>query len=170
MILILEARFYPHIADLLYASAEQVIRQANLSYDRLAVPGAFELPAALAFILERETKTDEAISSSHPQRGLSGVIALGCVIRGQTSHYDLVTQTATKGLEKVARQHLLPLGFGLLTCENHAQAIARAMPKPEGRDKGAEAAHACLAMIKLKQHHRQDTSLLTNHLFDSDMA
>jgi 6,7-dimethyl-8-ribityllumazine synthase len=140
-ILIVEAPYYAHIADLLGRGAVAALEAAGASYERLSVPGAFEIPAAIRFAAEamaRSTKTR-----------FDGYIALGCVIRGETTHYDYVCGESARGLQDLALNHQLAIGFGILTVENEAQALARA--DLARKNKGGEAANACLAMIALKQ-------------------
>lgn len=132
---IIEARFYTEIADAMVAGALAVLERAGASVERLAVPGAFELPAALRM----------AIDSGR----FHAFVALGCVIRGETSHYDIVCNEAARGLGNIARRHGLALGFGLLTCDTEAQAWDRADPKRQ--DKGGDAARAALDMLHLKR-------------------
>ncbi len=134
-ILIVEARYYADIADQLAAGAIAALEAAGANFDRVVVPGAFELPAAVAMAIARGR--------------YDGYVTLGCVIRGETSHYDLVCGEAARGLNDLAIAHRVPLGFGVLTCENGEQARRRADPK--GKDKGGEAARACLAMVALGQ-------------------
>jgi 6,7-dimethyl-8-ribityllumazine synthase len=132
-VLVVEARFYADIADQLATGATRALERAGATWDRVAVPGCFELPAAVAMAI--------------PTGRYDGVVALGCVIRGETSHYDLVCDETARGLNQIAVAHRLALGFGVLTCENGDQARRRA--DPGGKDKGGEAARACLAMIGL---------------------
>ena len=135
-ILIVEARYYPHISDELAKGAVTALEQKQARYERIAVPGSFEIPAAIRF----------AALSKNPY---DGYIALGCVIRGETSHYEHVCQETARGLQGLALEHRLAIGFGILTVENEAQALARAAV--DRKNKGGEAARACLAMIELKQ-------------------
>jgi len=135
-ILIVEARYYAHIADELIKGATAALDKAGVAYERLAVPGAFEIPAAIRL-------------ASKSTEGYAGYIALGCVIRGETSHYDLVCNECARGVQDLALHDGLAIGFGVLTVENEAQALARAMV--ERKNKGGEAANACLAMIELRK-------------------
>jgi len=137
-VLIVEARFYPAIADDLARGALAALAEAGAEVDRVTVPGAFEIPAAIAM----------AVDSGR----YDGYVALGCVIRGETSHYDLVCNEAARGVNELAVRHLVPIGFGVLTCENGEQARRRA--DPGQKNKGGEAARACLAMIGLAQRLR----------------
>jgi 6,7-dimethyl-8-ribityllumazine synthase len=138
-ILIVEARFYPDIADELVRGAVAVLERTGASYERVEVPGAFELPAAIRF----------AHSGRKGKKRFDGYVALGCVIRGETSHYDLVCSECARGLQSLALDHSLALGFGLLTCENREQALARAAVSIG--DKGGVAARACLDQLALKR-------------------
>jgi len=105
------------------------------------VPGAFEIPAAIRCALEARDKD--------PRRRFDGYVALGCVIRGETTHYDYVCAESARGLQSLALEHGIAIGFGILTVENEAQALARA--RIDRKDKGGEAARACLAMIDLRR-------------------
>ena len=134
-ILIVEGRFYPDVADALTSGAVAALEAAGASHERVTVPGAFEIPAAIGF----------AIGSG----AYDGYLALGCVIRGETSHYDYVCAESARGLADLALHRGAALGYGILTCETHDQAAMRAAV--EGRNKGGEVAEACLAMIALKQ-------------------
>lgn len=134
-VLIVEARFYPDIADELARGAEVALDAAGAAHDRVAVPGAFEIPAAIRFAIEG--------------RDYDGYVALGCVIRGETSHYDYVCGESARGLNDLALTHCAAIGYGILTCENQDQAMARA--SVGGRNKGGHVAEACLTMIALKE-------------------
>lgn len=137
-ILILEARFYEEIADMLAEGAIEVLEKENATYERMAVPGALEIPNAIQFAALRENDNK-----------FDGFIALGCVIRGETSHYDIVAGESARGLTDVALKHGLCIGNGILTCENREQANVRA--DKACKNKGAGAAHAALAMLKIKK-------------------
>ncbi len=137
-ILIVEARFYNHIADALLAGATHVLDEAGASYERVTVPGALEVPAAIAMALDAAKRAP-----------YDGVVALGCVIQGETYHFELVSNELARGLMDLSVDRQLPLGNGILTCDNEAQAKARATP--DSRNKGASAARAALAMIALKR-------------------
>jgi 6,7-dimethyl-8-ribityllumazine synthase len=139
-IMIVEAPYYRHIAEEMAKGAIQALDAAGASYERVVVPGAFEIPAAIRFAV--------AAAASNRHRGFDGFIALGCVIRGETTHYDYVCNESARGLQDLALRHDLAIGFGILTVENEAQALARA--RVEKKNKGGEAARACLAMIDLK--------------------
>jgi 6,7-dimethyl-8-ribityllumazine synthase len=141
-ILIIEARFYETIADELANGAIAELDAAGATYDRVAVPGALEIPQALA-----QAVAAGLIPASGPSGRYSGAVALGCVIRGETSHYDIVCNNANHWLMEIAIRNDVPVGNGILTVENEEQALARAQG---GRDsKGAEAARACLGLIEI---------------------
>ena len=138
-VLIVEARFYDHIADALMAGAQRVLDEAGATYETIAVPGALEVPAAIAFA------TDAAQKKRAPY---DGVVALGCVIQGETYHFELVSNESARGLMDLSLRGLA-IGNGILTVDNEAQALARS--STDGRNKGASAAKATLAMIALKR-------------------
>jgi 6,7-dimethyl-8-ribityllumazine synthase len=141
-VMIVEAPYYTHIADELAKGAIQALDQAGASYERVVVPGAFEIPAAISFAVEAKQKGFG--------RAFDGFITLGCVIRGETTHYDHICEESARGLQDLALRHNIAIGYGILTVENEAQALARA--KVDKKNKGGEAARACLAMIELKRH------------------
>jgi 6,7-dimethyl-8-ribityllumazine synthase len=138
-ILIVEARFYPDISDELLRGATAALGAAGATFDRVEVPGVFEIPAAIRMAV--------AATDSAPK--YDGYLALGCVIRGETTHYDIVANESARALQSLVCEFALALGFGVLTVENEAQAWARA--RVAEMNKGAEAARACLAMIDLKR-------------------
>jgi len=135
-VLIVEARFYEDIADELAAGAMAALEAAGMTVERIAVPGAFEIPAAIAM-------------AEAGQRSFDGYVALGCVIRGETTHYDYVCGESARGLQTLAVERRLAIGYGILTTENRMQAWARA-DRSQG-DKGAAAADACLQMMALRE-------------------
>lgn len=144
-IMIVEARFYPDIADHLFDGARRVLDDADASYDRFEVPGAFEIPAAIKY----------AIRSRHflnVRRRYDGYVALGSVIRGETTHYDYVCAESARGLMRLATEYTLALGYGILTCESREQALERA--RVDGKDKGGDAARTCLAMLRIKERFK----------------
>lgn len=144
-VLIVEARFYADIADEMANGAIAVLDQAGVAHDRIAVPGAFEVPAAIRFAL-RAMETHSATSN------YAGFIALGTVIRGDTDHYDHICRETSRALMDIAAELSVALGFGILTCETKEQAESRA---DIGRgNKGADAARACLRMMDLKKELR----------------
>ncbi len=140
-ILIVEARFYADIADELVRGTVEALDRASATYERIQVPGAFEIPAAIGMA----ARSMDVASG----RRYDGFVALGCVIRGETTHYDYVCQESARGLQDLACRHGLAIGYGILTVENADQAWARA--KVDRKNKGGDAAQACLAMIALRR-------------------
>lgn len=136
-ILIIEARFYEDIADQLMAGAIAAVEERGGTYRRIAVPGAMEIPQVVRY----------AVAASETGAGPSfdGYVALGCVIRGETTHYEHVCQESIGGLHVLALRHVLAVGTGILTCENRDQAWARAAV--DQGNKGAAAANAALDLI-----------------------
>jgi len=145
-VLVVEARFYPDIADELLQGAVQALEAAGATHERLSVPGAFEIPAAIAMAIAGQRL---AAPELEPPRAYDGFLALGCVIRGETTHYDYVCGESARGLMDLACREKIALGYGILTVENGKQAWARA--RVSEKNKGGDAAHACLAMIALKR-------------------
>jgi len=139
-LLIVEARFYDGLSDALLAGAKAALDEAGASYDVVTVPGALEIPAAISFAIDaaEEEGTD-----------YDGFVALGCVIRGETYHFDIVANESSRGLMMLAVDESLAIGNGILTVENEAQAWVRAR-RNEG-DKGGFAARAALTMIALRK-------------------
>lgn len=144
-ILIVEARFYEDIADAQLEGAVAAIEAAGASYERISVPGALEIPAAIRFAVE-------AMETQSGRRRYDGFVALGCVIRGETTHYDTVANESARALQDLALRHCLAIGNGILTVENDEQAWVRA--RITDKDKGGGAARACLDMIRLKRQFR----------------
>ena len=141
-ILIVEARFYKDIADELAKGAIAALIEAGVTYDRLEVPGAFELPAAIRMNMD-------AKNPDNGRRHYDGYIALGCVIRGETSHYDYVCGECARGLMDLSLEYSLAIGFGVLTVENQEQAWARA--SVDQLDKGRSVANAALRMVEVRR-------------------
>jgi 6,7-dimethyl-8-ribityllumazine synthase len=136
-VLLVEAPYYTHIAALLREGAERALAAAGVTFEAIQVPGAFEIPGAIGMA----ARTDR----------YDGFVALGCVIRGETTHYDHICESTAHGLQDLAVREGLAIGYGILTCENEAQALVRATPGGNGRDKGGESVQACLAMVELKR-------------------
>ena len=132
-VLIVEARFYPHLNDLLLAGARAAIEQAGHSHETITVPGALELPAAIALAAD--------------SGGFDAFVALGVVIRGETFHFEIVAGESARALMALSLDGLA-IGNGILTVEDEAQAIARA--DPAQGDKGGDAARAALSLMDLK--------------------
>jgi 6,7-dimethyl-8-ribityllumazine synthase len=133
-ILIVEARFYDHLNDLLLEGARAAIEAEGHSHETVTVPGALEVPAAIA--LAAETGRYDAF------------VALGVVIRGETYHFEIVSNESARGIMALTLDGLA-IGNGILTVEDEAQALARA--RPDEKNKGGEAAKAALAMMALRQ-------------------
>src|SRR5688572_13111144 len=132
-ILIVEARFYAHLNDMLLAGARAAIAAAGHQHKTVTVPGALEIPAAVALAAETGR--------------YDGFVAIGVVIRGETYHFEIVSNESARGLMALTMDGI-PIGNGILTVENEAQALTRA--KPTEKDKGGEAAKAAVAMLELK--------------------
>ena len=137
-VLIVEARFYEDITDELVKGSIQVLDAAGVEYDRISVPGAFEIPGAVRFAADSDRQYD-------------GYVALGCVIRGETSHYDYVCEESARGLQDLALNDRLAIGYGILTVENREQAWARCAV--DKYNKGAAVTEAALRMIELKKQY-----------------
>lgn len=133
-LLIVEARFYDHLNDLLLEGARAAIEEAGHSHETITVPGALEIPAAVALAAEGNA--------------YDGFVALGVVIRGETYHFEIVAGESARGLMALSLDGVA-IGNGILTVENEAQALARA--RRTEKDKGGEAAKAALAMLALKE-------------------
>jgi 6,7-dimethyl-8-ribityllumazine synthase len=132
-ILLVVAPYYKHITDPMVEGAVRYLKKDGATHEIVEVAGAFELPFAIA--------------TAHEAGGYDGYIALGCVIRGETSHYDHICTEVSRACQTLATDGGLVIGFGLLTVENEAQAIVRA--DPDRKDKGGEAAKACMMNLKL---------------------
>lgn len=139
-ILIVEARYYDEIADALLAGAKKALAEAGAQFDVISVPGALEIPTAIAIA------TDAAQRKRKPY---DGAVGLGCVIRGETIHFDIVSDLSAQGLMDLSVERRLPIGNGIITVENEAQAYARA--RVEDQDKGGGAVRAALALVDIKQ-------------------
>jgi 6,7-dimethyl-8-ribityllumazine synthase len=135
-ILLVESPYYAHIAAALRRGAERALAAVGAGHETISVPGSFEIPAAIGLAARATDRFD-------------GFVALGCVIRGETTHYDHICAESARGLQDLAVREGLAIGYGILTVENEAQALERA--SPEGRDHGGAAVRACLAIINLKQ-------------------
>jgi 6,7-dimethyl-8-ribityllumazine synthase len=133
-ILIVEARFYAHLNDLLLKGARAAIEAAGHEHETATVPGALEVPAAIALAAQTER--------------FDGFVALGVVIRGETYHFEIVAGESARAIMALTLDGLA-IGNGILTVENEALALARA--RPEEKDKGGEAARAALAMMALRE-------------------
>ena len=124
-LLLVEALFYEHIAADLRRGAERAVAEAGATCEVISVPGSFEVPVAIAMAAKAGARYD-------------GYIALGCVIRGETTHYDHICNETARAIQELGSRDGLAVGFGILTCEDEAQALVRASPAVDrgGRDQG----------------------------------
>jgi 6,7-dimethyl-8-ribityllumazine synthase len=136
-ILIVESRYYEEIAAMLLDGATRALDAAHAEHEVITVPGALEIPQAIALALDAQRET------------YAGVVALGCVIRGETSHYDIVAGESARALMDIGIGHGIPVGNGILTVDTLDQARKRAAP--DMGDKGGTAAAAALALVRLKR-------------------
>jgi 6,7-dimethyl-8-ribityllumazine synthase len=134
-VLIVTSRYYEKITLELEAGVEESLKAAGATYDIIEVPGAFEIPAAIRMAIDAAE--------------FDGFIGLGCVIRGETTHYDYVCQETARALMDISLLGT-PIGYGILTCENQDQAWVRADRKQ--KNKGKDIVDACVTMIGLSQH------------------
>ena len=137
-ILIVESRFYDHIATALLDGATAALDSARVQFSRITVSGALEIPPAV-------------LLAAQGDRGYDGYVALGCVIRGETFHFDIVAGESARGLMDLGLQHGLCVGNGILTVDNESQAEARA--RRDGGDKGGHAARASLSLIEVRNRY-----------------
>ena len=137
--LIVEARFYDDIQDALLEGAVAELKAAGLTHDVITVPGALEIPAAIAIALD---------AAERKGRPYHAVIALGCVIRGDTIHFEIVSMESSRALMDLAVERKVPLGNGIITVNTEEQAWARA--RPNELNKGGDAARAAVAMLRIK--------------------
>jgi 6,7-dimethyl-8-ribityllumazine synthase len=141
-IMVVEARFYADISDALFEGAERTLKKGGATLERFTVPGALEITGAIRLAVEaqREGKL---------KKPFDGYVALGCVIRGETTHYDSVCQESARGLTDLTTRFGICVGNGILTVENDEQAWARA--RVAEKDKGGGAAEAALALIEIRR-------------------
>jgi 6,7-dimethyl-8-ribityllumazine synthase len=139
-ILVVEARFYEAISDALLAGASKALDEARASWDSVVVPGALEIVPAIAIAVE---------AAERQKKPYDGAVALGCVIQGQTFHFDIVAMQSARALIDFSVEHRFPVGNAILTVDNEEQAWARAR-LTEG-DKGGDAVRAVLALIEIKR-------------------
>lgn len=138
-LLVVEARFYDELSDALLDGAKAALEAAGASYDVVTVPGALEIPAVISLALD---------AAEQDGSDYDGFVALGCVIRGETYHFEIVANESSRALMDLSVSESLAIGNGILTVENEAQAWARAR-RTEG-DKGGFAARAALRMIEIR--------------------
>jgi len=146
-VLIIEARFYEDIANELVRGATEAFRRQGIGFERVAVTGALEIPVALSMAI--------ASKMLGPKGRHGGCVALGCVIRGETSHYDIVASESARALMELGVSHAIPVGNGILTVDNREQAWARA--SVETGNKGASAAAACATLMELGSNFQRKT-------------
>ena len=139
-LLVIDSRFYEDISDELFLGAKLAIEKAGATLERMSVPGVLEIPAALSMALA---------AMEDGQVEYDGFVVLGCVIRGETTHYDIVAGESARAIMDMAVIEALAIGNGILTVENDAQAYARA--RVAEKNKGGAAAEAALAMIALRK-------------------
>ena len=142
-ILIVEARFYNDVADALLDGATHVLASAGTEYDQVTVPGCLEIPSAIAIAVD---------GAERRGRPYEGVVALGCVIRGETIHFEIVSMQSAQAIMDLSVKRVLPIGNGIITVNTDEQAWARA--RRTDLDKGGDAARATLAMVRLKRRMR----------------
>lgn len=139
-ILVVEARYYDDIADALLAGAKKALQEAGAQFDCISVPGSLEIPTAIAIALDAAQKK---------RRPYDGAVALGCVIRGETIHFEIVSHESARGLLDLSIARGIPIGNGIITVENEVQAKARA--GVDDQDKGGGAVRAALTLVGLKK-------------------
>ena len=139
-LLVVEAPYYADISDALWAGAQRALEAAQASVERISVPGALEIPAAIVLGIEAGKKY---------RQPFDGAIALGCVIRGETAHFDIVAGESARAIIDITTSRGFPVGNGILTVDTEAQAWERA--SPDRLDKGGDAARAALALIAIKR-------------------
>lgn len=133
--LIVEARYYDDVGDMLLAGAVRALQAVDATWDVVNVPGALEIPAAIRMLTRAGA--------------YAGAIALGCVIRGETYHFEIVSNESSRAIMDITVQDMLPVGNGILTVENEAQAVVRA--DPVQGDKGGDAARAAITLHHLRK-------------------
>jgi 6,7-dimethyl-8-ribityllumazine synthase len=139
-VLIVEARFYDDIQDALLEAAIEELNEAGVTHDVVTVPGCLEIPAAAAIAVE---------AAERAGRPYDGVVALGCVIRGETIHFEIVSMESARGLMDLSVAKRLPLGNGIITVNTEEQAWARA--RADDQNKGGDAARAAIVMMRIKR-------------------
>ena len=139
-VLIIISKYYKDISENLLKSAITFLEENSILFDVIEVPGALEIPQVLNFQVK---------NSNNFKFAYEGYIALGCVIKGETYHFEIVSNETNRGLMKIALKHFFPLGNGVITAYNYDQALKRSL------DKGKEAAQACYELIKIKNHNNK---------------
>ena len=144
-ILIVQSSYYQEVSDKLLQGALTVLNRSGITHEMLDVPGAFEIPAAISYAVK-------ALAFDPARRRFDGFVALGCIIKGETMHDEIVGQQSAWGIQEIMLRYALAVGYGILTCNSHEQAVKRA--EPEGFDRGGAAAEACLRMIEIKHLYK----------------
>ena len=144
-IMVVEGRFYDDIADHLLQGAKAVLGRVGATSIVYTVPGALEIPSAILYAMK-------SLNYDAGRRRFDGYIALGCVLKGQTMHHEIVGGESARGLQTLSLRHTLAIGNGILTCDTREQAMERA--DPVRLDRGGAAAEACLRLIELKHQFR----------------
>jgi 6,7-dimethyl-8-ribityllumazine synthase len=135
-VLIIEARFHENIGDMLVRGAKAALDEVNVPYEHVTVPGALEIPAVIACAADK----------------FDAFVALGCIIRGETYHFEVVSDESARGLGELAITKKLAIGNGIITAENYDQALVRA--NPDEKNKGREAVRAALTVLELKKRFK----------------
>jgi 6,7-dimethyl-8-ribityllumazine synthase len=144
-LLVVEGRYYNDIADLQLAGAKAVMDRVGASYEIITVPGALEIPSAMLYAVK-------GLDFDAVRRRFDGYVALGCILKGDTMHDQIVGLESARGLQELALRYVLAVGNGILTCNSHAQAIERADPAQQ--DRAGAAVEACLRQIEIKHQFR----------------
>jgi len=152
-ILIIEGRFYTDINDELVKGATSALDEAGYNYEHIIVPGALEIPVALSIAIKAKLVG--------PRQQHQGCVAIGCVIRGETSHYDIVANESARGLLQLSMDYAIPLGNAILTVDTGTQARVRAAHN--GKNKGGDAVNACLSLLRHRNEfaNRDRVTILT---------
>lgn len=140
-VMIIEARFYDHLADMLLAGAASTLEQAGVAWQKITVPGVLEIPAAVEMLVAAQQQGSIA--------PFDGFVVLGTAIRGESDHFGHVCTECMRGCNDLAIRHHLALGNGVLTVHNEQQALVRA--DPTRKNMGGQAARACLRMLEIKR-------------------
>ncbi len=143
-VLIVEARFHENVGDMLVRGAKQALDAAGATYEHITVPGALEIPGAIKLASERQNFT-----------AFHAYVALGCVIRGETYHFEIVSNESARGIGELTIKDSLCIGNGIITAENMAQALTRA--NPDEKNVGAGAARAALRLLELKREYSKSS-------------
>lgn len=144
-VLIVEGRFYDDISDRLLTGARAALERAAVTYEIIDVPGAFEISSAILYAVK-------SLDFDATRRRFDGYIALGCIIKGETRHHEIIGDESARGLQELAQRYTLAVGNGILTCDTKAQALERS--DPATWDRGGAAANACLRLIEIKHQFR----------------